>query len=133
MSVADAGTDAGMDSSIPVGNQVAGYRTGGIPGPVSETVHLVVVSVRRDTFEQSFHLAESGKSGYVHGNPGGYSNVGTAEDDHNPQCRPSAASPGTDDGLDAAADVCFPLHEPSQRTGVILGNFNRYPYNPAVL
>jgi hypothetical protein len=131
MLAADAGADAGVDSTLPVRNSFAGSSTGRIYRFITEIV-LIVACLFKDTSEQSLPVVEPCSPRYVHGDSCWCCHVGSAEDDIESQCRSSAGSPGTDDALDDAADVRIPLYVTTQRPGGVLGDFDGNPDNNAV-
>ena len=62
---------------------------------------------------------------------GGY-NVGTAEDDDVPYCRPQTTGSEPDDAVDDATDVCLSYLIISQWTGSLLGGLKCYQYCYAI-
>jgi hypothetical protein len=131
MPAADAGTDAGVDSPLPVRNSFTGSSTGRVYRSITEVI-LIVAGIFTDTTEQSLPVVEPCSPGYVYGNSCWRCHVGPAKNDNESECRSSAGSPGTDDALDDAADVRIPLYVPSQRSGGVLGNLDGNPDNNAV-
>ena len=52
--------------------------------------------------------------------------VGAAEDDDDPYCRPETAGAEPDDAVDDANDVCLSYFILSQWVGSLLGGFDQY-------
>jgi hypothetical protein len=132
MPAADAGTDAGVDSPLPVRNSFTGSSTGRVYRSITEVI-LIVAGIFTDTTEQSLPVVEPCSPGYVYGNSCWRCHVGPAKDDNESECRSSAGSPGTDDALDDAADVHVLCNVLPQRAGSVLGGEQHRQDNHPVL